>query len=184
MSMKETNINAIKNDFLKYLEDEIKETPDEFKKLVDCIVKFYKDCATDLGILVSFDFDCWGDCIGLRARLAEWDNNPIPENEYMVLSASTITNLSYKNINSLVSKFCKGRYNEDEAFELYGILLKDLESDEKFNEYKSLYKYYIIAISQEIMALARVWEIIEDSKLKTIISDDIIEMYNSIKNSN
>lgn len=55
-------------------------------------------------------------------------------------------------------------------------------------------KYFIKALlmvelniketSQEIMALARVWEIIEDSKLKTVISNDIIEMYNSIKNSN
>lgn len=144
--MKKIEIEKIKYEVINYLGEEVKKTPKEFKKLIDCLVKFYKDCETNLGIFVSLEYDCWGECTGLTARLAEWENRSIPENEYMVLSASTIANLFYKNINSLVARFVKEKYNAEEAFELYGILMKELELDEKFNEYKLLYKYYIIAM--------------------------------------
>ena len=69
---------------------------------------------------------------------------------------------------------------------LYVNMIKSMKEENR--------KYFIKALlmvelniketSQEISALARVWEIIGDSKLKKVISDDIVEMYNSIKNSN
>lgn len=148
------DINKIKEDVIEYLNNNIQKTPDEFKKLIDCIVKFYKDCGINLGILISQDFDSWGECWGLRIRIVECRNllAHIAENESLVLSMNTIGNYLNEDIHKFVFEFLMKNYQEvvdgdddDLCDQLYDEIYDALEADEKFNEHKNNYFYTLIA---------------------------------------
>lgn len=105
----------------------------------------------------------------------QYKETVIPKKHYKDILSKDIMEIASNDLNM-----------ETCLLKLYVNMIKSMKEENR--------KYFIKALlmvelniketSQEISALARVWEIIEDSKLKTVISDDIVEMYNSIKNSN
>ena len=105
----------------------------------------------------------------------QYKETVIPKKHYKVILSKDIMEIASNDLNM-----------ETCLLKLYVNMIKSMKEENR--------KYFIKALlmvelniketSQEISALARVWKIIEDSKLKKVISDDIVEMYNSIKNSN
>ena len=149
--MKDMNLNKIKSEVLKYLSENVQNTPKEFKKLIDHIVTFYKDCDVNLGILVNYDFDFWGECWGLNIRISECKNilAHVAEGECLVLSIDRIDYLLDKDIYNLVFEFLMENYEEiidDDVYEkLYNDLEDELEINDEFKMYKGNYFYMLVA---------------------------------------
>lgn len=105
----------------------------------------------------------------------QYKETVIPKKHYKDILSKDIMEIASNDLNM-----------ETCLLKLYVNMIKSMKEENR--------KYFIKALlmvelniketSQEISALARVWKIIGDSKLKKVISDDIVEMYNSIKNSN
>lgn len=105
----------------------------------------------------------------------QYKETVIPKKHYKDILSKDIMEIASNDLNM-----------ETCLLKLYVNMIKSMKEENR--------KYFIKALLmvelniketlQEISALARVWKIIGDSKLKKVISDDIVEMYNSIKNSN
>ncbi|PJN79927.1 hypothetical protein CWE04_12010 [Thomasclavelia cocleata] len=67
----ELTVKELKENIFNYLESTIKNTPQNFKDLIEAIILFKEKCNTNLSVFAGLEFNAWGDFRGGVIRIGE-----------------------------------------------------------------------------------------------------------------
>lgn len=150
-------VKELEKDVLDYLESTIKNTPQDFKDLVDCMLLIKDKCGINLAMLASLSFNAWGEFNGVDIRLAECPSSRhTAEGEKIIATAENVSYYKKNDIDECICDYIIAKYpffdedsdNYDETTEdLYEELCYLIEDNYPLDVYKNNYFYTLVAES-------------------------------------
>lgn len=147
-------VKELEKDVLDYLE-RIKNTPENFKELVDSMVYVEERTGINLDMVASFTFNSWGEFKAISIRLGECPNlDCIMENEKIIANVENIMHWKFKDIDDYIYDYVTKKYsffdednqNYTEEFDdLYEDLWNVIKNNDNFEEFKNKYSYMVVA---------------------------------------
>ncbi|MCR1960176.1 hypothetical protein SAMN04489758_101191 [Thomasclavelia cocleata] len=149
----ELTVKELKENIFNYLESTIKNTPQNFKDLIEAIILFKEKCNTNLSVFAGLEFNAWGDFRGGVIRIGEGYAN---EDERILIDSDDFEHFQkYDSVKDYIFDYiCKAfpffdedsdSYDEKSSDDLYEELHKSFKKDEKFAEYEKKYLYMRMA---------------------------------------
>lgn len=150
-------VKELEKEVINHLKDTIKNTPQDFKDLVDCMLFIKDKCGINLAMLASLSFNSWGDFDGIDIRLAECPSlRHTTEEEKIIATAENISYYKRHDIDECICDYIIAKYpffdedsnNYDETTEeLYEELCYLIEDNYPLDAYRNNYFYTLVAES-------------------------------------
>lgn len=147
-------VKELEKDVINYLKSTIKNTPQDFKDLVDCMLLIKDKCGINLAMLASLSFSAWGEFNGVDIRLAECSSpRHTAEGEKIIATAENVSYYKKPDIDECICDYIIAKYpffdedsdNYDETTEdLYEELCYLIEDNYPLDVYKNNF-YTLVA---------------------------------------
>ena len=150
-------VKELEKEVINHLKGIIKNTPQDFKDLVDCMLFIKDKCGINLAMLASLSFNSWGDFDGIDIRLAECPSlRHTTEEEKIIATAENISYYKRHDIDECICNYIIAKHpnfdedNDDydeKTEDLYEELCYLIEDNYPLDTYRNNYFYTLVAES-------------------------------------